>query len=136
MNFSYDTQIASCQKVVAELLEGVAPPSLDPSRPILFSGIGTSLHAARIAAEWVTRLSHGEMRPIPIDAHDLGTTAPIRAGATGGRPDAGGGRRSCRVVRCGSRFSGEAEHEAAGLGESRRRWSNGWKRDGRARPVA
>jgi len=79
MNFSYDTQIASCQKVVAELLEGVAPPSLDPSRPILFSGIGTSLHAARIAAEWVTRLSHGEVRPIPIDAHDLGTTAPIRA---------------------------------------------------------
>jgi len=75
--FSYDTQIASSPSVVAELIGGRQLPDLDPSRPILFSGIGTSLHAARVAAEWVARLSGGAVRPLAIDAHDLGTTAPI-----------------------------------------------------------
>jgi glucosamine--fructose-6-phosphate aminotransferase (isomerizing) len=76
--FSYDAQIACSPSVVAELISGQELPNLDPSRPILFSGIGTSLHAARVAAEWFTRLSSGAVRPLAIDAHDLGTTAPIR----------------------------------------------------------
>ena len=66
--FAYDAQIAASPTVVAEPLGGEKAPDLDPSRPILFSGIGTSFHAARVAAEWVMRLSGGAVRPLAIDA--------------------------------------------------------------------
>ena len=80
-NFAYDAQIASCPDIVRAVLGQPAPPALDPGRPILFSGIGTSLHAARVAAGWITRLSGGRVRPHAVDAHDLGTGAvPVAPG--------------------------------------------------------
>jgi glucosamine--fructose-6-phosphate aminotransferase (isomerizing) len=75
--FNLDDQIAAIPAVVAELSESAGVPELDPRRPIIFSGIGTSLHAARVAAGWITRLSGGSVRPQALDAHDLGTTAPL-----------------------------------------------------------
>ncbi|HSK39393.1 MAG TPA: SIS domain-containing protein [Arenibaculum sp.] len=76
-SFAYDQQLASMPSVIAGVLRKAQAPRLDPARPIVFSGIGTSLHAARVAAEWVSRLSEGAVRPYAVDAHDLGTVAPI-----------------------------------------------------------
>ncbi|MGD9990535.1 MAG: SIS domain-containing protein [Dehalococcoidia bacterium] len=74
-----DTQIASTPAVLAKILGDIEAPRLDPERPIIFTGIGTSLHAARVAANWITTLSGGVVRPLAIDAHDMGTTAPLRS---------------------------------------------------------
>ncbi len=77
--FNLDRQIASEPDAVRQVLATAAFPPLDPTRPIIFTGIGTSLHAARIAAEWISRLSAGEVRPHALDAHDVGTTAALTA---------------------------------------------------------
>lgn len=61
---------------MSELLEREVL-GLDSALPIIFSGIGTSLHAARVAADWVTRLTFGRARVLAVDAHDLGTDYPI-----------------------------------------------------------
>ena len=79
--FAYDRQVTSMPEVVAAVLRQPPPPTLDPDRPILFTGIGTSLHAARVAASWIMRLSGGRVRAHAVDAHDLGTgAAPLTAG--------------------------------------------------------
>jgi glutamine---fructose-6-phosphate transaminase (isomerizing) len=78
--FAYDAQIASIPAVVAEVLARDEVPALDTGRPIIFTGIGTSLHAARVAADWVARLSGGHVRAHAADAHDVGSGAmPLRA---------------------------------------------------------
>src|SRR5438552_3223969 len=51
MKFRYDTQIESQPDAVEAVLRRPLP-RLDPSRPLLFCGQGTSLHAARVAAAW------------------------------------------------------------------------------------
>lgn len=77
--FNLDRQIASEPEVVRDVLATATFPALDPTRPILISGIGTSLHAARVAAEWIAALSGGAVRPHALDAHDVGTTTPLTA---------------------------------------------------------
>jgi glucosamine--fructose-6-phosphate aminotransferase (isomerizing) len=77
--FAYDDQLASMPAVVAEILSRPDWPKLDMARPIIFAGIGTSLHAARVAADWVTQLTQGRVRALGVDAHDLGSGAlPLR----------------------------------------------------------
>jgi glutamine---fructose-6-phosphate transaminase (isomerizing) len=75
--FNLDQQIASTPAVLRELLATAQVPELDPERPIVFTGVGTSLHAARVAAEWISRLTAGAVRPYALDAHDVGTTLPL-----------------------------------------------------------
>jgi glucosamine--fructose-6-phosphate aminotransferase (isomerizing) len=75
--FNLDDQISTIPAVVAELVESTSVPELDRRRPIIFAGIGTSLHAARVAAGWITRLSGGTVRPQALDAHETGTTSPL-----------------------------------------------------------
>lgn len=76
---AYETQIASIPQVVADVLARPGIPALDASRPIVFSGIGTSLHAARVAADWMAALSAGAIRASAIDAHDLASgAAPLQ----------------------------------------------------------
>ena len=53
-------------------------PQLDPARPLIFTGIGTSLHAARVAAAWVEILTQGKQRAFARDAHDLAMTGAIQ----------------------------------------------------------
>ena len=77
--YNLDRQIASEPEVVRDVLATAKFPDLDPARPIVFTGIGTSLHAARVAAEWISQLSGGEVRPHALDAHDVGTTAALTA---------------------------------------------------------
>lgn len=76
--YNMDTQIESAPRVLAEILGRTEVPRLDPARPIIFTGIGTSLHAARVAATWISTLTAGQVRPLAIDAHDMGTLTPIR----------------------------------------------------------
>jgi glucosamine--fructose-6-phosphate aminotransferase (isomerizing) len=76
---AYESQIASMPQVVADVLTRPGIPALDASRPIVFSGIGTSLHAARVAADWIAALSGGAVRAAAIDAHDLASgAAPLQ----------------------------------------------------------
>jgi glucosamine--fructose-6-phosphate aminotransferase (isomerizing) len=67
---AFAEQVASQPAVVAGLV-GIDVPRLDAARPLVLTGIGTSLHACMIAARWVLTLSGGEVRPLVLDAHDL-----------------------------------------------------------------
>jgi len=64
---------------VAEMIAlGHRVPKLDPARPLIFTGIGTSLHAARVAASWVELLTDGKQRAFARDAHDLAMAGAIQ----------------------------------------------------------
>ncbi len=80
MHFALDDQIASQPQAMRTLLARISVPSLDPARPILFSGIGTSLHACKVAAFWLNELTSGQIRPTVVHAHDLALATPLRAG--------------------------------------------------------
>lgn len=73
--FAYDEQLATVPAVVETILSKTNYPALDAARPILFCGIGTSLHAAKVAADWVASLTQGRIRAFAVDAHDLGSGA-------------------------------------------------------------
>lgn len=79
MRFALDEQISSQPEAVRNLLKRLNVPALDPGRSLIFTGLGTSLHACRVAAAWITILTAGEARPTAISAHDLALTAPLRA---------------------------------------------------------
>jgi glutamine---fructose-6-phosphate transaminase (isomerizing) len=77
--FNLDRQIASAPEAMRKILaDAVDLPELDHGRPIIFTGIGTSLHAARVAAGWISVLTGGKIRAQALDAHDVGTWAPLR----------------------------------------------------------
>ena len=65
MRFAFDEQIESQPDAVQAVVERPAPPRLDPSRPLLFAGLGTSLHACRVAAAWAG------FPAAALDAHEL-----------------------------------------------------------------
>lgn len=71
MRFIYDEQIESQPAAVEAVLRRPVP-ALDPSRPLIFAGLGTSLHAARVAAAWA-----GPLRAVALDAHELALRLPI-----------------------------------------------------------
>jgi glucosamine--fructose-6-phosphate aminotransferase (isomerizing) len=77
--FNLDRQISSAPEALRSILDTIEVPALDPMRPIIFTGIGTSLHAAKVAACWVSNLSNGAIRAHALDAHDVGTWTPLRA---------------------------------------------------------
>jgi glucosamine--fructose-6-phosphate aminotransferase (isomerizing) len=79
-HFALDDQIAGQAEAVAEALKSAEVPALDPNRPLLFSGIGTSLHACRIAAYWVAELSAGRLRPAALESQELSLHGQIRPG--------------------------------------------------------
>jgi len=80
IQFAYDDQVAGQAVAVAEALQTVDVPALDPGRPLLFAGIGTSLHACRVATYWTAELSGGRCRPAAIEAHELAIHGNIRPG--------------------------------------------------------
>ena len=79
MRFALDEQIASQPQALRALFARIEVPALDPARPLIFSGIGTSLHACRVAAYWCTVLSHGALRPLVLHAHELALSFPLSA---------------------------------------------------------
>ena len=74
MSFLYDAQIESQPDAVRAALSREAP-LLDLSRPLLFAGLGTSLHAARVAAAWAGFPARA------LDAHELALRLPVPRGA-------------------------------------------------------
>ncbi|MEV5606726.1 SIS domain-containing protein [Streptomyces sp. NPDC052225] len=77
----FSRHVAQAPSAVEELV-GNGPaagdiPALDPDRPLVLTGIGTSLHACRVAATWIRRLSGGRLRPAALDAHDLALTESL-----------------------------------------------------------
>ncbi|MGZ2487177.1 glucosamine--fructose-6-phosphate aminotransferase (isomerizing) [Rhizobium pisi] len=68
--FAFDKQIASQAEAVKTALTTGEIPQLDPKRPVIFAGIGTSLHACKVAAYWATELSGGRIRPAVVETHD------------------------------------------------------------------
>jgi glucosamine--fructose-6-phosphate aminotransferase (isomerizing) len=78
IRFAVEDQIASQPSVFADVLRTTSELAFDVERPLIFSGIGTSLHAARVAATWVTQLTAGAVRPAALDAHDLALREPLR----------------------------------------------------------
>src|SRR5207248_1135987 len=74
MKFLYDAQIESQPDAVVAVFRRPAP-RLDPSRPLLFCGQGTSLHAARIAAAWAGYPAQA------LDSHDVALRSGIPSGA-------------------------------------------------------
>lgn len=76
---AYDENVASQPDVVAQLLAEASPQPLDPRRPLVLTGIGTSLHACQVTAAWVRQLTGGRVRAVAVDAHDLAFTEPLTA---------------------------------------------------------
>jgi glucosamine--fructose-6-phosphate aminotransferase (isomerizing) len=79
MRFAIDEQIASQPQVLRALLARIDVPELDPARPLIFAGIGTSLHACRVAAYWCVTLSNGALHPHVLNAHELALSFPLSA---------------------------------------------------------
>lgn len=78
-HFAFDDQIASQFEAVTSVLQSIEVPALDPKRPVIFAGIGTSLHACKVAAYWVAELSGGRLRPAAVETHDYALRGEIRA---------------------------------------------------------
>jgi glucosamine--fructose-6-phosphate aminotransferase (isomerizing) len=78
MRFALDDQIAAQPDAVAAIISRAVPP-LDARRPIVLTGIGTSLHAAEVAAAWTWLVSGGRVRATAIDAHHLALCYPLTA---------------------------------------------------------
>jgi glucosamine--fructose-6-phosphate aminotransferase (isomerizing) len=77
-HFALDEQIASQPDAVQRALDSVEVPQLDRARPVVFTGIGTSLHAAQVAGYWATALSAGRIHPRVVEAHDFGLRGAIQ----------------------------------------------------------
>lgn len=73
-----DRHVSQQPEIIAGLLERDDVPALDPARPIVFTGNGTSLHACRVAAGWLRILSGGKIRPTALDSHDVALTEVLR----------------------------------------------------------
>jgi glucosamine--fructose-6-phosphate aminotransferase (isomerizing) len=74
VRFVYDAQIESQPDAVEAVLRRPAP-RLDPARPLLFCGQGTSFHAARIGAAWAGYPAQA------FESHDLALRLAIPKGA-------------------------------------------------------
>jgi glucosamine--fructose-6-phosphate aminotransferase (isomerizing) len=72
----FDAHVARQPETIARLVASDIP-GLDPGRPIIFSGIGTSLHACQVAAGWVRWVTNGLVRPTALDAHELALNEPL-----------------------------------------------------------
>lgn len=76
---AFDEHVVSQAEAVRQLSTQGTVPALDPARPVVFTGIGTSLHACKVAAAWTRMLSGGRVRSHALDAHDLVLTEGITA---------------------------------------------------------
>jgi glucosamine--fructose-6-phosphate aminotransferase (isomerizing) len=72
----FEQQIGRQPEAVQALLDADVP-QLDPQRPVVLTGIGTSLHACRVAASWAAILTGGRLRPIAVESHELALTGSL-----------------------------------------------------------
>ncbi|SDP20311.1 glucosamine--fructose-6-phosphate aminotransferase (isomerizing) [Actinopolyspora xinjiangensis] len=74
---AFDGYVAGQAEAVRRLSDEGDLAVLDARRPVVLTGIGTSLHACRIAAAWTRMLSGGRVRAHAVDAHDLALSEEI-----------------------------------------------------------
>lgn len=79
-HFAFDEQVASQADAVRDVLARIEVPALDPMRPIVFAGTGTSLHACRVAACWTAELTAGRIRPAALETHAYALRGAISPG--------------------------------------------------------
>ncbi len=96
MRFLYEDQLATQPDAVAAVLRRPPVPALDAGRPVLFAGLGTSLHACRVAAAWHAATNGGAA--VALDAHELAVSLPIRKGDQVVAVSHGGGRFAAAVL--------------------------------------
>lgn len=77
---AYFRQIIGQPAAVSAALERTDAPELDPHLPIVFTGVGSSLHACQTAAAWVVEITEGRVRPAVVDALELVLAGGARAG--------------------------------------------------------
>lgn len=77
---AFFSQVRAQPAAVAAVLDSTNAPALDASRPIIFTGVGTSLHACQTAAAWIVAITDGDIRPTVIDALELVIAGGVRAG--------------------------------------------------------
>jgi len=78
-DLNFDRHVAEQPAVVEGLLATDEAPALDPARPVVLTGIGTSLHACRVAADWIDIVSEGHVRATAVNAHDLALGRGLRS---------------------------------------------------------
>lgn len=77
---AYFSQVLAQPQAVAHALERADPPRLDPGRPLIFTGVGSSLHACQVAAFWTSAVTGGRLRPVVVDALELTISGGARRG--------------------------------------------------------
>jgi glucosamine--fructose-6-phosphate aminotransferase (isomerizing) len=77
---AYRSQLLAQPDAVAKALAETDPPRLDPERALVFTGVGSSLHACHVAAHWVTAITEGRVRPAVVDALELTISGGVRSG--------------------------------------------------------
>ena len=65
----YGTEVSRQPREVARLLSSPHSYALDPRRPIRLTGIGTSLHACRVAEHWIRDITHDTANVRAEEAH-------------------------------------------------------------------
>jgi hypothetical protein len=91
---AYRSQLLAQPDAVAKALAETDPPRLDPERALVFTGVGSSLHACHVAAHWVTAITEGRVRPAVVDALELTISGGVRSATAlnrlraAGHPDA------------------------------------------------
>ena len=78
MRFALDDQIAAQPEVVARIVSREMP-CVAASRPAVFTGTGTSLHAGTCGTAWTWLVSGGRVRGTAVDAHHLALCYPLTA---------------------------------------------------------
>jgi Glucosamine 6-phosphate synthetase, contains amidotransferase and phosphosugar isomerase domains len=79
-HFAFDDQIASQSEAVRSVLTSSDEiPQLDCRRPVILAGIGTSLHAAKVAGYWIRELSGNRIHPVIVETHDYALHGAIQA---------------------------------------------------------
>jgi glutamine---fructose-6-phosphate transaminase (isomerizing) len=77
---AYRRQILTQPEAVAKALSRTKPPLLSPDRPLVFTGVGSSRHACKVAANWVVALTGGTVRPVAVDSLELVLSGGVHAG--------------------------------------------------------
>jgi glucosamine--fructose-6-phosphate aminotransferase (isomerizing) len=116
-DFTFDRHVAEQPDVVAALLD-TELPALDPGRPIVFTGIGTSLHVCRIAAAWTRIVTEGRVRPAAIDAHDLALNEAVQPADQVVVVSHRGTKRYPNQVLAAARAAGASTVAVTGVGEN------------------
>lgn len=77
---AYYSQIIAQPKAIEAALARTNAPKLDANKPIIFTGVGSSLHACMTASLWASEITEGKVRPTVIDALELVLAGGVRTG--------------------------------------------------------